>query len=274
MPVVAALRVPTAPAYSPTTWPKPRLPSTIAMASFSNATVGLALGTSQPARTHSRYLPTRITPWESWPTRLESTSRRATVAASVALLPPPCMMAVTSVTSFAAGTIFMVACGRSRRQGEGASRMVVLSVDLGLDGRRGSFEEIEVAALVGLGDVLLIEHAVAAHEPRRRLFPRGAARCELGVAHLELELARVDVELDQIPVAHQRKRAAGKRFRRDMQHACTVARSAHARVGDPNHVADALRQQFFRDRQLAPLGHAGRAQRTGILQNQHRIGGY
>src|SRR4029079_14307571 len=236
MPVLAALRVPSAPAYSPTIWPKPRLPSTMAMASFSNATVGLALGTSHPARTHSRYLPTRITPCESWPTRFESTSRRATVAASLALLPPPCMIAVTSVTSFSAGTVFMVACGRPRRTGDGARVMDVLSVDLRLGGRRGSFEEIEVATLIGLRDVLLIKHPVAAHEPRGRLFPRGAARGELGVAHLELDLARCDVELDQVPVAHQRQRSAGERFRRDVQHAGTVAGPAHARVGNPDHV--------------------------------------
>ena len=145
------------------------------------------------------------------------------------------------------------------------------AVDLRLGGRRGAFEKIEVAALVGLRDVLLIERAEAALELRRRLLPRGAAARELGVAHLELELARRHVELDQVAVAHERQRAADERLRRDVQHARAVARAAHARVGDAHHVAHALREQLLRDRQLAPLGHAGRAERARVLQHEHRI---
>jgi hypothetical protein len=65
MPVFAALVMPSRVAYSPVTWPKPRLPSTIAIESFSKTIVGAVLGRSQPLRTHSRYLGTRSTPCES-----------------------------------------------------------------------------------------------------------------------------------------------------------------------------------------------------------------
>ncbi len=107
MPDFAALAMPSLVANSPITWPNPRLPSTIASASLSNTIVGSVLGLSQPSRTHSRYLPTRSTPWESWPTRLESTSRCATVRASSAWQPPPCMIAATRPTNFGAGTVFI-----------------------------------------------------------------------------------------------------------------------------------------------------------------------
>src|ERR1700732_1908122 len=41
--------------------------------------------------------------------------------------------------------------------------------------RSRALEEIEVTALIGLGDVLLVQRAIAALEARRRHFPLGAA---------------------------------------------------------------------------------------------------
>jgi hypothetical protein len=52
-------------------------------------------------------------------------------------------------------------------------------VDLGLGGWRCSFEKVEIAAGVGLRDVLLVERAEAALEARRRLLPRGSPAREL-----------------------------------------------------------------------------------------------
>ena len=57
-----------------------------------------------------------------------------------------------------------------------------------------------------------------------------------------------------------------------MQHACAVARAAHAGIGDPHHVADALFEQRLRDRQHAPLRHAGGAEGAGIAEHEHVVG--
>src|SRR5437016_3349410 len=92
----------------------------------------------------------------------------------------------------------------------------------------GAFEEIEIAALIGLRDVLLVERAIAAREFSGRRLPRRAAAGELLFAHLELELARGDIELDQIAVLYEFERPADEGFRRDVQHARAVARAAHA----------------------------------------------
>ena len=147
-------------------------------------------------------------------------SRRAaarSARASAAPQPPPSMIAATSSTSFGAG---------DRSHWHPINEFPASGV-----GRR-ALEEIEVAALVGLRDVLLVERAEAALVARRRRLPRGAAARELGVAHLELELARRHVELDQVAVPHERERTADERLRRDVQHARAVARAAHPRVGD------------------------------------------
>jgi hypothetical protein len=59
-----------------------------------------------------------------------------------------------------------------------------------------------------------------------------------------------------------------------VQHARAVTRAAHPRVRDPDHVAHALREQLLRDRQHAPLRHAGPSERPRVLQDQDRIGGH
>ena len=55
-----------------------------------------------------------------------------------------------------------------------------------------------------------------------------------------------------------------------MQHASAITCPAHARIGNTHHVAHALFEQLLRNRQHAPLRHAGTAQRTGVAQHQHR----
>jgi len=66
-------------------------------------------------------------------------------------------------------------------------------------GRRGrAFEKIEIAALVGLCDVLLVERTEAALELGLGSLPRGAAARELVVADLELQPARGHIELDHV----------------------------------------------------------------------------
>src|SRR5258706_431849 len=48
---------------------------------------------------------------------------------------------------------------------------------------------------------------------------------------------------------------------------------AHLRIADTDHVADALLEEFFGDREHAPLGHAGCAQGAGGLQDDDAVGG-
>ena len=53
-----------------------------------------------------------------------------------------------------------------------------------------------------------------------------------------------------------------------MQNAGAVARAAHTRIGNAQHVANALLHQLLRDRQHAPFGHAGAAFRATILEHE------
>ena len=56
-------------------------------------------------------------------------------------------------------------------------------------------EEIEVAAFVGLADMLREHRAVAANVMRRRRRPGGAAAGELLVADMQMDAASIDVDL-------------------------------------------------------------------------------
>src|SRR5690348_4605436 len=60
------------------------------------------------------------------------------------------------------------------------------SMDLGLGHRCARLEEVEVAALVGLGDVFQVQRAVAPLVLRRRRLPSGPALGQLLVGHLEV----------------------------------------------------------------------------------------
>src|SRR5882724_93052 len=114
------------------------------------------------------------------------------------------------------------------------------SMNLRLGHRRLALQEIEVAALVGLADVLGEHRAIAARIFRRRLFPGGLAAGHLGVADMQMDRALVDVDLDLVAGLHEVERPADEALRRDVQDAGAVARAAHAAVGDADHVADAL----------------------------------
>ena len=105
----------------------------------------------------------------------------------------------------------------------------------------GAFQEVEVAALVRLADVL-DEHAVVA--PRivaRRRRPGLQALRDLGVVHMQVDRSAPSTStVIRSPV---RTAASGPPIAasgRDVQDAGAVARAAHARVGDAQHVAHAL----------------------------------
>src|SRR5437868_15017995 len=73
---------------------------------------------------------------------------------------------------------------------------------------KARFEEVEVAALVGLLDVPREHPAIAALEPRLRLLPCSAAFCKLGVRNIEIDGAGGNVERDAVAVLHQRQRTS------------------------------------------------------------------
>src|SRR3954470_2978369 len=79
------------------------------------------------------------------------------------------------------------------------------SVYLGLGYRCGALEEIEVAAFVGLLDVLGEDHAVAAFVFPCRSLPGASPRAHLGVGNLEVQNFPLHVELDEIAVLHERE---------------------------------------------------------------------
>src|SRR5579863_5207808 len=92
------------------------------------------------------------------------------------------------------------------------------------------FEEIEVAAFIGLLDVPGEHPAIAARVARGGLLPYGTTLFQFGLPHVEIDAARRDVERDLVAVFHQRQRPADIGFRRDMQDAGAVAGAAHARI--------------------------------------------
>src|SRR5262252_4665119 len=103
-------------------------------------------------------------------------------------------------------------------------------------------EKVEVAAFVGLQDVAAEHPAVATLEARRRRLPRGLAARQLVVAHLEVDAPRWHVDGDAIASLHQGERAADEGLGRAVQQAAAVAGAAHARIGQAQHVLDALLQ--------------------------------
>src|SRR4051812_44614327 len=159
-----------------------------------------------------------------------------------------------------------------------ASLSLVMSrslVNRGLADRRAEIglEEVEVAAVIGLLDVLGEHPAIAALEAAFGLLPGGAALVELGLRHIEIDGAGSDIERDAVAVPHQRQRSADIGFGGYVQNAGAVAGAAHARIGDPHHVADSLLHELGRDRQHAPFRHARSALRPRIAQDENVVFG-
>src|SRR5271155_4125056 len=59
---------------------------------------------------------------------------------------------------------------------------------------KGGFKKIEVAAFIGLLDVLGEHPAIAALEPRLRLLPLRATLLQLRLGYIEVDGARGDIE--------------------------------------------------------------------------------
>ena len=132
-------------------------------------------------------------------------------------------------------------------------------------------QKIEIATQRRLIDMPQVHLSVAALVCRRRSNPPCAASRQFLVADLQVQAALRHIQLDNVPVFNQRQRTAQRAFRRHMQDDGAVGGAAHARIGDPDHIAHTLFQQLLRDGQITDFGHAGSADGTGVLQHQHMI---
>src|SRR3954466_13382291 len=86
-----------------------------------------------------------------------------------------------------------------------------------------ALQEVEIAALVGLADVLGEHRAITARVFRCRRHPGGLPSRELGVADMQMDHPLVDVDLDLVAGLHEGERPADEAFRRDVQDAGAVA---------------------------------------------------
>src|SRR5580658_7180643 len=91
-------------------------------------------------------------------------------------------------------------------------------------------QEVEVAAFVGLRDVLAEQGTVAALEFRRGGLPLFAPLSHGSFGNIQRELTGGDVQRDEVPGLDQSQRAADERLGGHMQHARPVAGPAHPRV--------------------------------------------
>src|SRR5262252_1673366 len=103
------------------------------------------------------------------------------------------------------------------------------SVDLGVGRGCGALEEVEIAAFVGLPDVLGEERAVAALEAPAGRLPGALALHHLGVVDEQLQPAALDVELDHVALLDESEWSSDERFRSDVQHAAAEGGATHAR---------------------------------------------
>src|ERR1051326_5705715 len=101
-------------------------------------------------------------------------------------------------------------------------------MNLGLRDRGRSFEEIEIAAAVRLGDVARVEVTVAARVGDFARLPRRTAAREFLVRDAQRQPARRYVELDDVAVPNEGKRTADERLGRHMENARAVRRPPHA----------------------------------------------
>ena len=145
--------------------------------------------------------------------------------------------------------------------------------DFGFGEGGAVLEEVEVGAFVGLGDVFDVEFGVAAVVAWGGGFPGGAAGGEVFVADVEVQFPVGDVEGDEVAILDEGEGAADGGFGGDVEGAGAVGGAGHAAVGEADHVAHALEDEFFRDGELAPFGHAGSADGAGVAEDEDGVRG-
>ena len=116
------------------------------------------------------------------------------------------------------------------------------------------------------------EHpAVTSFEAWRRWRPGGTPCCQFFVTNLQVNAPGCHVHADQVAGTNQGQGTTDIALRGHMQNAGTVAGAAHAGIAEPQHVAHALLDQLERNRQHAPLWHAGATLGPCIAQHQNMV---
>src|SRR5438105_5320599 len=99
-------------------------------------------------------------------------------------------------------------------------------------------QKIEVRTLVRLENMLDIESLIPSIGDRRWRRPRLTSAYDFVFGYAEFQFAGFHVQRDLITVSYQRQWPTDRRFRRHVQHNCSVSGSAHARIGYAHHVGD------------------------------------
>src|SRR5690606_13018025 len=86
--------------------------------------------------------------------------------------------------------------------------VMTASIDGGLGHRAAPVEKVEVAALVGLRDMALVERGEGALVARRRRRPFGTPAGEFGLVDAHVEPAGRDIEFDEIAGPQEGQRPA------------------------------------------------------------------
>src|SRR5215475_7115950 len=133
-------------------------------------------------------------------------------------------------------------------------------------------EKIEITSLIGLADVLGIQRAIATRITRNGLLPGFTPAADFIIRNMEMDASRRHVNLNLVTGLHKSQRPADKTFRRDMEYAGAITGPAHARIGNAQHVPNALFYQFSGDRQHAPFRHTGAALWSAILEHKDVVG--
>src|SRR3954462_15864432 len=105
------------------------------------------------------------------------------------------------------------------------------SVDFRFRYRGPGLQEIEVAALVRLRDVLQVQRAIAPRILGRLGLPVRAALLESVVIDLEVQPPGGHVQFDDVTVLDEAQRAADRRLGRHMERTGAIAGAAHPGVG-------------------------------------------
>jgi hypothetical protein len=98
-------------------------------------------------------------------------------------------------------------------------------------------------------------------------YPLCSAGGESAVIDIQAKQSLRNIERDHVPRSHPRERATRRSFGRSVQYYCSISRTAHAGVGDTDHVGHALAENFWRQQHVPDLCHARVAAGTAIFEH-------
>src|SRR6185312_13954659 len=131
---------------------------------------------------------------------------------------------------------------------------------------RAADEKVEIDALVRLLHRVAVKLDPSTLRVRGRRPPRRAAARELVIRNVEMQASRIDIELDHVAGFDERERPACGGFGRRVQHDGAVRGARHPRIGDANHVADALLQDLCGQCEIPDLGKTRVALGPAVLE--------